>query len=742
MAGISVFATQIVFPIKMKYTITLFLVFNFFTAVFSQTEQHDSLQQVVISANKIAEQKRDIPNQVEIITANKIQQISPQNTADLLQNSGEVFVQKSQQGGGSPVLRGFEANRVLLVVDGVRMNNAIFRSGHLQNIVTLDPNAIDRIEVLHGAGSVIYGTDAIGGVISIYTKRPELSQTGNVTTKIGGFVRYSSANQGKATNANVNIGGKNWANYFSISGNDFGDLTSGKNDLKKYPNFGDLHLYVERIDGRDSVLRNSNPNIQKNSGYRQIDILEKFLFAPKGALRHTFNLQYSNSNNVPRFDRLSELLNEKPRFAEWYYGPQQRLFASYQVDYAAEKKFADLIRFTPAFQKVQESRHDRRLNAEFRNDRTEDLGLLTFNLDFFKNKGEQELRYGAEWAHNQLESTGSKTSAITQTTAPIASRYPNGTYATTGIYVAHRWEILGKKLILSDGLRFSTVAMKVKFDEQFYSVESLRDVQQSSKSLNFNLGLVTNLKNGFRAAALFSSGFRNPNIDDASKIFQNTNNTLNIPNPNLKPEQVLHREISLGQQFGDVGEINASLFLSTLTDAIATRPTTFDGKNYIVYAGDTLAPVHSTNVAKAEVKGFSLRGRVRLGAFFTLSGSAMKTIGKDLTDAAVPLDHIPPFVGNVRLAYTQGKWSLETDLLFNGKKKLADYSASGEDNLQYATPEGMPAWQVWNVRGAYKITEKVKVQAAVENILDLNYRVFASGINGSGRSLVVGVYYR
>jgi hemoglobin/transferrin/lactoferrin receptor protein len=726
----------------MKKTIAFCVFLCFFNSVFSQTEQHDSLQQIVISANKIAEQKRDIPNQIEVISSKKIQQLSPQNTADLLQNSGEVFVQKSQQGGGSPVLRGFEANRVLLVVDGVRMNNAIFRSGHLQNIVTLDPSALDRIEVLHGAGSVIYGTDAIGGVISIYTKRPEISLTGKKTAKVGGFVRYSTANNGKASNANINIGGKNWANYFSISGNDFGDLTSGKNDLSKYPNFGDLNFYVERIGGRDSVLRNSNPDVQKNSGYRQIDILEKFLFAPAGALRHTFNLQYSNSNNVPRFDRLSEVSNEKPRFAEWYYGPQQRFFASYQVDYTAEKKWADLIRFTPAFQKVQESRHDRRLNAEFRNNRTEDLGLLTFNLDFFKNKGKQELRYGAEWAHNQLQSVGIKTSAINETTAPIASRYPNGTYTTTGIYAAHRWEILGKKLILSDGLRFSTVAMKVKFDEQFYVLESLREVQQSSKSLNFNLGLVTNLKNGFRAAALLSSGFRNPNIDDASKIFENANNTLQIPNPNLKPEQVLHRELSLGQQFGDVAEINASIFLSTLTDAIATRPTTFDGKNYIVYAGDTLAPVHSTNVAKAEVKGFSLRGRVRLGSFLTLSGSAMKTIGKDLTAAAVPLDHIPPFVGNVRLAYSQGKWSAETDLLFNGKKKLSDYSSSGEDNLQYATPDGMPAWQVWNLRGAYKIKEKIKIQAAVENILDLNYRVFASGINGSGRSFVVGVYYQ
>jgi hemoglobin/transferrin/lactoferrin receptor protein len=703
----------------------------------AQTVFTDSLHQVVISANKTAEQKRDLPNQISVITSQKITQISPQNTADLLQNSGEVFVQKSQQGGGSPVMRGFEANKVLIVVDGVRMNNAIFRAGHLQNIVTVDPYSIERLEILQGAGSVVYGTDAIGGVLSVFTKRPELNKT-----KLGGFLRYSTANTGKAANVNFNVGGSKWANYFSITGNDFGDLRSGKKDLDKYPNFGDQIFYVERVNGRDSVFSNSNPDVQKFSGYRQIDILEKLLLVSSSSLRHTFNIQYSNSTDVPRYDRLTDLSSGKPKFAEWYYGPQQRIFASYQLEYSRGLKIADLVRFTPAFQKIQESRHDRRLNAATRNDRTEDLNLLTFNLDFLKHWGKHNLRYGAEFANNKLESNGVKTDVNSQVETAITSRYADGTYASTGIYATHQWEVLGKKLILSDGLRFSTVAMNIDFDGQFYKIESLNKVKQSSSSLNYNFGLVSNLKGGFRAAAMLSSGFRNPNIDDASKIFENANNTLNIPNPTLKPEQVLHREISLSQQIGDKAEIGVTAFWSSLTDAIATRPTTYNGQNTIIYGSDTLAPVHSTNVAKAEVNGLSFRAQWHIVEYLTLGGSAMITRGKDLTGTEIPLDHIPPFMGNMRLGYNRGNWSAETDVLFNGAKKLADYSPSGEDNLQYATPDGMPAWQVWNLRGAYKITEKIRIQAAVENILDLNYRVFASGINGSGRSFVVGVYYR
>jgi hemoglobin/transferrin/lactoferrin receptor protein len=710
-------------------------------ALAAQELTNDSLQQVVISANKTVEQKRDIPQEISIIDTKKIEQISPQNTADLLQNSGTAFVQKSQQGGGSPVLRGFEANRVLIVVDGVRMNNAIFRAGHLQNIVTIDPNSIERLEVLYGAGSVIYGSDAIGGVVSIFTKKPTLSISDKKTTKLGGFVRYSSANNGKAANINFNLGAKKWANYFSITGNDFGDLRSGKNDLKKYPNFGDQNYYVERINNRDSVFSNKNPDVQKFSGYQQIDILEKFLFAPGGNFRHTFNVQYSNSTNVPRYDRLTELSNGKPKFADWYYGPQTRFWASYQLEYTLNSKFVDLLRFTPAFQKINESRHDRRLNSQFRNDRTENLGLITTNLDAFKILGKHEIRYGAEFAHNQLKSDGLKTNVDSYETSPITSRYPDGTYTSSGVYASHHWEILDKKLILTDGLRYSTVDMKAKFDAQFYENENLRSVHQTSNSLNFNLGLVSNVQGGFRVAGLLSSGFRNPNIDDAAKIFENTNNTLNIPNPNLKPEQVLHREISISQQFNKKASIEATVFLSSLTDAIATRSTTFEGNNFVIYGGDTLAPVHSTNVAKAAVRGISLRAQAQFANYFTVSGHAQYTKGKDLT-ANVPLDHIPPFLGNIRLGYANKKWQAEADMLLNGWKYQKDYSPSGEDNQQYATPEGMPAWKIFNVHGAYQVTSRMRVQLAVENLFDLNYRTFASGINGSGRSFVMGFYYR
>ncbi|MFM8243226.1 MAG: TonB-dependent receptor plug domain-containing protein, partial [Crocinitomicaceae bacterium] len=130
----------------------------------------NTMEEVVLSASRFEEKKKDVAQKIQVIRSKDLQQMNQSSTADVLANSGNVFVQKSQLGGGSPIIRGFETNKVLLVIDGIRMNNAIYRGGHLQNVITLDNSIMDRVEVLYGPGSVVYGSDAIGGVMSFTTK--------------------------------------------------------------------------------------------------------------------------------------------------------------------------------------------------------------------------------------------------------------------------------------------------------------------------------------------------------------------------------------------------------------------------------------------------------------------------------------------------------------------------------------------------------------------------------------------
>ncbi|MCB2376119.1 TonB-dependent receptor [Hymenobacter sp. BT635] len=715
----------------------------------AQTAQPDTLRviglsEVVVSANRVQERKADIPQQIDVLRAAQIRLQNPMNTADALTNTGQVFVQKSQFGGGSPVIRGFEANKILLVVDGVRMNNAIYRAGHLQNILSTDANSVDRIEVLSGAGSVLYGTDALGGVISILTKNPLLADSTTAGSqprvRTSNLLRYGTAAREKTAHTDISLGWAKFGSLTSITASDFDDLRKGRRGYKSFPGFGENLRYVERQDGKDVVVENDNVNIQRQSGYRQLSVLQKFLYKPSAAQQHTVNVQYSTTSNVPRYDRLQTYRNGSLRYAEWNYGPEKRFFASYQFQYSRPTLLFDMVRFTPAVQKVNESRLVRDFGKDLRDENLEEVRIGSLNLDLFKQIGRHELRYGAEATHNKVESVGRRVNIVNGATTGIATRYPNGsTYATTGVYASHNWEIT-PQLILSDGLRFSTVKLKANFNPEFFK-SSLLNSDQKSSSLNGNVGLVWMMPAGFRVSGLLSTGFRNPNLDDVGKTFEQNNGTLIIPNTSLKPEQIFYREAELSNTIEGKLHVAVTGFYSTLTDAIVVRPFAApDGSTTAVYNGTTFTTVANTNTGKARVYGFSGRFNAALARHFTTQATVTYTKGRDLS-TDVPLDHIPPLHGRGAVTYQNRKLTAEASVLFNGRKGVAEYSPSGEDNLIQNTPVGALGWQTFNLRTTYQVTKGWSVQSGLENILDQSYRPFASGINAAGRNFYLTVRF-
>ncbi|RYU84317.1 TonB-dependent receptor [Hymenobacter persicinus] len=698
------------------------------------------LSEVVVSANRTLETKRDIPQQIDVLTARRIRLQNPATIADALQNSGWVFVQKSQHGGGSPVMRGFEANKVLLVVDGVRLNNAIYRAGHLQNILSVDANALERVEILNGAGAVMYGSDALGGVISLYTKQPRLADSTGFAARTTNLLRYATAAREKTAHTDFSLGWKRWATFTSITATDFDDLRKGRHGIDAYPGFGEVKQYVERQNGKDVVVANDEVNRQKFTGYRQLDVVQKLLFQPKTGQRHLLNLQLSTTSDVPRFDRLQTYRNGALRYAEWDYGPQKRLFGSYQLELTRRRGLFDVLRLTPAVQAVEESRLVRDFGKDVRQENTEKVRVLSANLDLFKNIGRHELRYGAELTHNRVRSIGEGVNVVTGAVTPIVTRYPNGsTYATQGLYAAHRWEITDR-LILSDGLRYSRVQVNAEFDPRFFDTQ-YRQVDQSSASLDGNVGLVALLPAGLRLSGLVATGFRNPNVDDINKTFEQNNGTLIVPNPGLKPERVVNYEVELSETVQDRLLVSLTGFYTTLRDALVVRPfTTPDGKTTTTYNGQTYATVATVNTGKARIRGVAARAQLALPAHLRLDGTLTYTQGRDRV-ADVPLDHISPLYGRAALTYQQAKLTAEGSVLFNGRKRVHEYSPSGEDNLPQATPVGALGWYTLNLRTSYQLTRSWAVQAGLENILDTNYRVFASGISGAGRNFFLAVRF-
>ncbi|WP_305952380.1 TonB-dependent siderophore receptor [Emticicia oligotrophica] len=716
----------------MKYIYLLLLLPLGVLAQIDSTEKNISLNEVVVSGSKFEAQRGTIPNQISLISKNQIAFQNTPNTGDLLINSGNVFVQKSQGGGGSPVLRGFESSRVLVVVDGIRMNNAIYRAGHLQNVLRIDQSMLDRAEILFGPSSVIYGSDALGGVMSFKSKNPTLDKI-----SASAYTRYSSAWNEKTVHADVNLGFKKFGSLTSITYSDFGDLIQGDKRTDKFPDFGKRLFYAERIDGKDTKVTNPDYNKQVGSGYSQYDILQKFMFQQSDKVKHTINLQYSNSSDVPRYDRLTEVSGTNPRFAEWYYGPEKRFLAAYHLE-LSDAKIYDKGMITAAFQDIEESRISRNFNNVNKRSQYEKVAVWTLNADFQKVIKANTIQYGAELTYNDVKSTATNLNISTGVITPSGTRYPDGknTMQSLAVYLTDQLNI-SQKLYINAGLRYNSVSLKTEFKDKTFFPFPFDKVTQNPNALSGNLGVVARPVNKTKLSALFSSGFRSPNIDDMAKVFDSRAGTLIVPNPTIKPEYTYNYEATINQQIGEVLTIEATYFYTQFKNAIVTAPFTLNGQSTTDFLGVKSTVLASQNVREAQINGWNVAVYAKLTPDLIFSSTLNNTKGKIKDDKNTPLDHIPPMFGRTAIKFNKNKLQIEAFSLYNGWKKIADYNPEGEDNAQYATADGMPSWWTLNVRSAFQINKHLQIQAACENILDKNYRNFASGISNAGRNFIV-----
>lgn len=697
-----------------------------------------TLSEMVISATRNSNPTKYLAQPVSAIQRKDIQFINPANAADLLSQTSTALVQKSQLGGGSPILRGFESNKVLYVVDGVRMNNAIYRGGHLQDILSLDPMAMESVEIAYGPSAVAYGSDALGGVMSFNTRAPRFT-SGDRLVRGGAMLRYSSADQ-SAAHVNVETSTERFASFTSFTFNNFGDLRQGNNRNPGYETFGQRPWYVERINGRDSVITNSNPNVQVGSAYKQYDFLEKLSFKQSDKLTHTLNIQYSTTNDVPRYDRLTQTSNGAPRFAEWYYGPQTRAMIAYHANLSGGINLYNTGRVTLAWQNIDQTRHDRRFNNINRNNRFENVKVYSLNADFSKNLGEKtRLNYGLEYYFNDVTSTAYSENINTGVQSPLNTRYASGGASMSGA-AAYATAIhkVNNKIALNAGVRYSRVNLSASFTDKTFFDFPFTDVNQSNGNVNGSVGVVVTPNSKWKISGLASTGFRAPNVDDLSKVFESNAGNLIVPNNELKPEKVSNVEATIERKFNGKTALSLNGYYMNYTDALTTGKAQFNGQDSLMYDGSMSAVFTTINADEAYIYGGNLSLNSQVNDHFSIQSSVVYTYGRIKTDNRdTPLDHIPPVYGRTGFTYQQQKFRGEFSVLYNGWKRIQDYRLNAEDNEAYATANGMPAWYTLNARASYQVQENVQLMVGLENILDANYRVFASNISGAGRNVTL-----
>jgi hemoglobin/transferrin/lactoferrin receptor protein len=700
------------------------------------------LDEMVISANRWEQNIREVPNRISKVSSSLIQFQNPQTAADLLGASNQVFIQKSQLGGGSPMIRGFSTSRVLLVVDGVRMNNAIFRSGNVQNVISLDPNVIEESEVIFGPGSVIYGSDAIGGVMDFHSMTPTFAIDKKVNLKINGMTRYASSNQESTNHIDFNIGFKKLAFVTSATYFDFDDLRMGSHGPDEYlrPD------YQKRINGVDTVLVNSDPELQVPTGYTQKNFTQKIAYQAGDHFLLTYGFHYSQTSDVPRYDRL--ILKSNPPFnsSEWYYGPQKWIMHTLQTSLDNPTILWDHARFTLAYQDYEESRHNRNFGAANRTNRFENIKAYSANIDLDKKINDRaELFYGAEYIGNTVGSTAYRNNINNGTLSPTTTRYPDGsTWQSVAAYGSVKYKI-SDQFLLNASVRATNVQTEATYDTALFDFP-FTQASLNNTAVNGSLGMVYNPTQQWKFYTNLATGFRAPNVDDIGKVFDSQPGDVVIPNPDLKPEFAYNAEIGYVGRMGDF-TFDGAGYYSVIDNAIARASTTFNGEDSIDYDGTLSRVLSQQNISSVKVGGIQVGFNWQVSQNWLITSNLNFQKGKetysDSTETYSPT-HVAPLFGSTHIQFTLETIKIDLYSNYNGTIQYYNLALSERaDQHLYAKDENgypyAPSWWTLNLKTSFTAAKYLTIDAGVENILDKRYRPYSSGITAPGRNVIIAL---
>lgn len=704
------------------------------------------MEQIVISASKFKQRKSQVAATYVTAGREEVLEAQPQTSADLLQQTGQVFVQKSQQGGGSPMIRGFSTNRLLITVDGVRMNTAIFRGGNLQNIINIDPLSIERAEVVLGPGSVIYGSDAIGGVMGFKTLEARFSASDSISFTGRLLGRYATANNEQTGHLNFNIGMQKWAFATSISINDFGDLRMGSHGPREYLR----PEYVIRQEGRDQIVQNQEPQLQVPTGYTQINLLQKISYRPSERWKFNLGLIYSGTSDFDRYDALTRKRQDGSfRNAEWYYGPQTWLMANLQATYKpSNQQFFDRSVFSVAYQNFGESRNERAFNDPIRFINLEKVDALTLSADFRKVFSKKHrLSYGMDYVGNTISSRAKELDITTGIAGRGSTRYPDGSsWQSVAAYGLYTWTP-SDKVALQAGARYNLITLDADLHGRLPGLGKA-EINLENDALTGSLGIVYKPRQNWRFDGSLSTAFRAPNVDDAAKLFDPEPGTIIVPNPNLRPEYAYTAEAGVDKYFNDLGFLSFTGYVTYLQDALTALEYSINGRNFINYQHDRRRVFAIQNADRAMIHGFEIGAGWSPSSFLTLEAHYNIIRGnQEAADGSITnVRHVSPDFGDIRVTFEKGKWFVEAYGQFNAQLEYNDLAPSQQRReFLYALDDNgnpySPSWYMVSLRSSYNVNDHLTFTGILENITDQRYRTYSSGVAAAGRNLIVALSY-
>jgi len=660
--------------------------------------------QTVVTATRYPRVALDTPYATEVVDSDRIRERAYRTAPQALRDMPGVMVQETAHGQGSPYIRGFTGFRNVFLIDGIRLNNSVFRDGPNQYWNTVDPLSVDRLEVIKGPSSVLYGSDAVGGTVNALTKSPYTYGPG---TNVGGqfYYRVASAEESHIGRAELSASsGDALGVLVGVSGKTFGDLQGGR-DIGTQPDTG--------YDEWDADLK-----------------LERFLDPDT---RLVVAYQHVRQNDVPRTHRTV--------FAQPFEGTtvrsdlrrdldQERHLAYVQLHGENADAFFDSYSVSLSWHEQEELRDRIRGNGT-RELQGFDVDSLGFLASFGSDSPVGRLTYGFDAYHDDVDSFSS-TNPIQ---GPVAD---DATYDLVGVCVQDEIEV-DDRLALTLGARFNYAAADAdSVSDPDAPAPTRISIDDDWSSLVGSARLVYRLAEAVRLYGGVSQGFRAPNLSDLTRFDSARTNEFETPSPGLDPEDFVTYEVGLKTEGDDLSS-QLALFYTDIDDQIVRFPT-----------GDMNAAgefeITKDNVGDGYVWGVELGGAYRFQEQWTLFGNATFLEGKVETFPTSAqmieeeyIDRLMPFTTQVGLRWDgddRRQWVELVGIYADDADKLSTRDAGDTSRIP---PGGTPDYLVVHARGGWRLHERATLNVAVENLTDEDYRIHGSGPNMPGLNFMLGL---
>ena len=656
------------------------------TLIYSDTIQ---LEEFVVVGRRMESKLEERPEAISLMNRKSLESRSPMNMPDAMRAMPGVFMQKTNNGGGSPFIRGLTGYHTLILVDGIRLNNAIFRSGPNQYLNTVDPLMIDQIEVLRGPGSVQYGTDAIGGTIDLRSESLHYSKDG---IRIGGQIygKWMSQQMEQTGRAKLKISSEKLAVSAGISRKKFGNIAAG----------GDLGEL-------------------EHTAYDEyaVDVKAGMQLTPSQTL--TLAWQHHKQNDVQLYHKLIS-----GEYSTYEFDPQKRDLIYLRHEYTRKQGWISGLRTTLSLHQSDETRKKQRAGSDDFYKEHDLVNSYGFSMELLmKSSRNWNSVTGWEFYFDRVGSSTLKTDLVTGLETLQRGLYPDDSYmSNVSLFTLH--SLTFGDLSLNGGLRYNHFILGLS-DELFGDLTIRPDALVGGVGVSYylfkNTLLSFNIHNAFRA----------PNINDVSS-FGIADFRYEVPNFDLAPEKSVNKELGIKTE---QKLFSGALFLyhNALKDLMVNAKSTYLGQDSI----DGVQVYTRENAGKAYIQGVEGEFWLRPARMLSFHTYLVYTYGQNVTGNE-PLRRIPPLNGLVGLHLRLiGNLEIVPEWQFAGKQERL---SSGDQDDSRIPEGGTPAWNVLNLRFSYSIAG-FRINAGLLNLFDTAYRTHGSGVDEVGRSVYISLLY-